>query len=82
MGGTSKGTTATVAPAGEAVVHEEISVLERRHQIGAAVMAGVCAMKGWRPGKQVTEEEFLTAVQEFNQTPIRRRKKKKEAKGC
>lgn len=80
MGGTSKG-AAVAAPAGEPAMQEELHVLAHRHRIGAAAMAGVCAMQGWRPGKQVTEGEFLAAVQEFNHTPIGR-KRKKEAKGC
>ena len=35
------------------------------HATSPAVYAGTMCYKGWRPGKQVTETEYLTAVSEF-----------------
>ena len=45
-----------------------------------AVFAGVCAAKEWKPGKAVTEEEFLAAVREFNAAPMTGARKESEAK--
>ncbi len=43
----------------------EIDVLRRAQKISAPVFAGVCAERGWRPGKMVTEAEFRAAVAKF-----------------
>lgn len=48
----------------------EIGELRQKHKIGRAVFAGVCSARGWRPGKAVTEEEFLDAVKKFNAAPM------------
>lgn len=49
----------------------EIGELRSRHKIGRAVFAGVCTAKGWKPGKAVAEEEFLEAVKQFENAPMR-----------
>lgn len=48
----------------------EVGELRKKYQIGRAVFAGVCSAQGWRPGKAVTEEEFLGAVKAFNAAPM------------
>lgn len=48
----------------------EIGVLRAKNRVGRAVFAGVCAAKDWKPGKQITEEEFLAAVKEFTGGPM------------
>ena len=48
----------------------EIGELRKKHKVGRAVFAGVCSAQGWKPGKAVTEEEFLEAIEdeaEFDQ---------------
>ena len=35
---------------------------------------------GWRPGKAMTEDEFLTAVAKFNNSPMNGRKSKEARK--
>lgn len=82
MGGASKETAAAAPPEGmEAVM--EIHALAKKHRISSVIMAGVCALKGWRTGKQVAEGEFLAAVKEFEHAPIGRSKaREKEGKGC
>lgn len=39
-------------------------------QIDPAVFAGVCAMQGWDPGKQVSRQDWNTAVKRFMGSPI------------
>ena len=34
------------------------------------VYAGTLCLKGWRPGKQVTEQEYLAAVTAFEKGPM------------
>mgnify|MGYP000431025431 CR=1 FL=1 len=58
----------------------DIGELRSKHKIGWAVFAGVCAAKEWKPGKAVTEEEFLAAVREFNAAPMTGARKESEAK--
>lgn len=48
----------------------EIGELRSKHKIGRAVFAGVCAVQDWKPGKQITEEEFLAAVAAFTGAPM------------
>ena len=43
----------------------EIGELRSKHKIGRAVFAGVCAAQGWKPGKKITEDEFVRAVSGF-----------------
>ena len=35
-----------------------------------SVFAGVCSAQGWKPGRAVTEEEFLAAVKNFENAPM------------
>jgi hypothetical protein len=44
------------------------------------MFAGVCSAQGWKPGKAVTEEEFLEAVKKFENAPMRGGSEKKEVK--
>lgn len=57
-----------------------IDTLRKKHKTGRAVFAGVCAANGWRPGKAITEEEYLAAVAGFTGGPASPRPRK-EAKG-
>ena len=45
----------------------EIGELRKKHK---AVFAGVCSAQGWKPGRSVTEEEFLAAVKNFENAPM------------
>ena len=44
------------------------------------ILTGVCAANGWRPGKAMTEDEFLAAVAKFNNSPMNGRKSKEARK--
>ena len=57
----------------------DIDDLRKRHRTGRAVFAGVCAAQGWRPGKAVTEAEFLAAVRAFTGAPMGPAKPAKES---
>lgn len=48
----------------------EIGELRRKHRVGRAVFAGVCTAQGWKPGRAVTEDEFLAAVKNFENAPM------------
>ena len=39
-------------------------------KIDPAVFAGVCAMQGWDPGKQVSRQDWNAAVKRFMGSPI------------
>lgn len=58
---------------------EPIEQLRAKHKINRAVYAGVCSAKGWKPGRAVTEAEFLEAVNDFNKAPMRGPNKPKES---
>ena len=58
---------------------DPIEQLRAKHKINRAVFAGVCSAKGWRPGRAVSEEEFLAAVKEFNAAPMSGPRKHKES---
>jgi hypothetical protein len=58
----------------------EIGQLRAKHNISRAVYAGVCAAQDWKPGKAVTEAEFLAAVRAFTSAPMRGGTTNKEAK--
>lgn len=58
----------------------EIGELRKKHKVGRAVFAGVCSAQGWKPGRAVTEEEFLEAVKKFENAPMRGGSGKKEVK--
>jgi len=58
---------------------ETIEKLKSKLKISNAVFAGVKAANGWRTGKQVTQAEFETAVDDFLNAAVDGRAK--EAKG-
>lgn len=58
----------------------DVGDLRRKHRVGRAMFAGVCSAQGWKPGKAVTEEEFLEAVKKFENAPMRGGSEKKEVK--
>lgn len=58
----------------------EIGELRSKHKVGRAVFAGVCAVQNWKPGKQITEEEFLAAVKAFTGAPMNGARSGKEAR--
>lgn len=66
--GTESPATAEQLPAPAEYV--EIGKLRTKHRIGPALYAGVCSAQGWKPGKAVTEAEFLAAIQAFNSAPM------------
>ena len=55
-----------------------IEQLRSEKKINRAVFAGVCAAQGWKPGKTVTEIEFLEAVKQFTTAPMSGARNKKE----
>ncbi|WP_346298515.1 hypothetical protein [Alistipes sp.] len=69
----------TASPGAEAPKVETIEQLRSEKNVNRAVFAGVCAAEGWKPGKTVTEAEFLKAVERFNSAPMSGAVKKKEA---
>ena len=60
-------------PAPDTPVLLEIGALREKHGVGRAVFAGLCAARGWKPGKAVTEAEFLAAVRAFGAAPMGRK---------
>lgn len=58
----------------------DVGDLRSKHRVGRAMFAGVCSAQGWKPGKVVTEEEFLEAVKKFENAPMRGGSEKKEVK--
>lgn len=48
---------------------KSIDELCKKHKIGRAVFAGACAVNGWRPGKAMTDKEFLDGVAKFTKGP-------------
>ena len=54
-----------------------IDKLREQHKVGRATVRGRTAPRmGWRPGKAMTEDEFLAAVAKFNNSPMNGRKSK------
>lgn len=59
----------------------DINELRTKHRVGKAIYAGVCAAQKWNPGKQISEEAFLQAVEHFKMSPMDgRNAKEKEDK--
>ncbi len=58
----------------------EISELRKLNKTGKAVFAGVCAANGWAPGKTITSEEYLKAVEKFSGEPMSGPGKESEAR--
>lgn len=57
----------TVAPRQQegAAGYQPMERLQQAHKTPPAVFAGVCAANSWRPGKCLTETEYLAAVKQF-----------------
>ncbi len=68
------------SPGAEAPEVFTIEKLRSEKNIKRAVFAGVCAAEGWKPGKTVTEEEFLGAVEKFTSAPMSGAAKKEARK--
>ena len=60
----------TGSPGAEAPEVFTIEKLRSEKNVKRAVFAGVCAAEGWKPGKTVTEAEFLAAVERFTSAPM------------
>ena len=58
------------SPGAEAPEVFTIEKLRSEKNVKRAVFAGVCAAEGWKPGKTVTEAEFLAAVERFTSAPM------------
>lgn len=43
--------------------------LRVKHQTGRAVFAGACAVNGWKPGKVMSDEEYIAGVAKFTEGP-------------
>ena len=57
-----------------------IEQLRSEKKINRAIFAGACAAQGWKPGKTVTEAEFLAAVEKFTSAPMSGASKKEGTK--
>lgn len=57
----------------------KVEQLRSEKKINRAVFAGVCAAQDWKPGKTVTEDEFLAAVEQFTSAPMSGGHSRKEA---
>ena len=81
-------TTQTVAPAavaehGTSPELLTIETLRTRSRTPAAVFAGVCAARGWKPGRTMTGQEYAEAVAGFTGAAMDGRtgpRKEREAK--
>ena len=58
------------SPGAEAPKVFTIEQLRDEKKVKRAVFVGVCAAEGWKPGKTVTEAEFLAAVERFTSAPM------------
>lgn len=54
----------------------DVEKLRSKNKIGWAVFAGVCAAQGWKPGRMVSEVDFLHAVEQFTRGPMKNEVKK------
>ena len=68
------------SPGAEAPKAFTIEQFRSEKNIKRAVFAGVCAAEGWKPGKTVTETEFLAAVEKFALAPMSGAAKKEAGK--
>lgn len=57
-----------------------VEQLRSEKKISRAIFAGVCAAQNWKPGKTVTEAEFLAAVEKFTSAPMGGAAKKEATK--
>lgn len=56
--------------AAPAEIYETIEHWYNVHDTGPVMYAGTINYKGWKPGKKVTEKEYLTAISEFGKASI------------
>ena len=70
----------TASPGAEAPKVFTIEQLRSEKNVKRAIFAGVCAAEGWKPGKTVTETEFLAAVEKFALAPMSGAAKKEAGK--
>ncbi len=67
---TPEAASAVAEPMAQTPELHTIEELQKKNQIKKAVFAGACAANGWRPGKQLTEAEFLAAIAKFTGAPM------------
>ena len=67
---TGPASSATVERPAAPEEYVEIGKLRAKHRISPALYVGVCSAQGWKPGKAVTECEFLEAVRSFDSAPM------------
>lgn len=67
---TPEAASAVTEPMAQAPELHTIEELQEKEQIKRAVFAGACAANGWKPGKQLTEAEFLAAIDKFTGAPM------------
>lgn len=53
-----------------------LDTLQEKHKITRPVFAGVCAANDWKPGRSMTDEDFLRAVDEFTGAPMGKHQRK------
>lgn len=70
----------TGSPGAEAPKVFTIEQLRDEKKVKRAVFVGVCVAEGWKPGKTVTEKEFLKAVEKFTSAPMSGAAKKEAGK--
>lgn len=58
---------------------KKIENLKREFDVPDATFEGLKAYKGWKTGRYVAEEEFVSALAEFKEAPVDG--KRREAKG-
>ncbi len=57
-----------------------IDELRKKYKTGRAVFAGACAVNGWKPGKVMSDEDYIAGVAKFTQGPTNGHTKESEAK--
>ena len=64
----------TVQAAKPDIKSQELKLIDeicKKYKIGRAVFAGACAVNGWKPGKAMSDEEFLDGVAKFTKGSAR-----------
>lgn len=46
-----------------------IGELCKKHNIKRVVFAGACVASGWKPGRVMSDEEFLAGIERFTRGP-------------
>lgn len=46
-----------------------IGELCKKHNIKRAVFTGACVASGWKPGRVMSDEEFLAGIERFTRGP-------------